>query len=367
MKKIFLLLAMVSVALMGCKTDRNENPHIDVKAASAATVSPSLQDVIVLSKELAESNVNFSWEAADYGYKAAIKYVVQMDRGDGSFENAADLATVDGTTMSIKASALNDIIVNKLKCDVDTSVAVKIRIGSFISERIDRIFSEEKIYYVETYQSKIIYPSLGLPGNYMAGLDKENWKPDNVNTRIWSVNMDKKYEGYVMMQTETPATKGLEFKFIDGTAWGQPDKGGPAATVDANGNVTGILSGGDNIKGVPSGFYKINVDWEGNKYDMSPIKSVGITGACTTPEWSNTNPIELAYNFETYCWEADVTLKDGEFLILLNHDWGQKLGKGVAEKTLKAGGDNVPGPGAGSYKLKVNFTQVFPTYEFIPQ
>lgn len=371
MKKIFLLLSMVAIAAVGCKTDNSDHPHIDTKAASAPVVTPALQNVITLTKATGDSKVAFNWEAADYGFKAAIKYIVQMDKGDGTFEKPIDVATVDGTTASIKASAFNAMIVNQLKLDPDATVTVKIRIASFISDRIERIYSDEVEYYVNTYQALIIYPSLGVPGNYKAGAGGENWAPENPETRLWATNFDGKYESFIMMETDTPG-KGLTFKFVDGIKWGDPEFVCPAPVLDGDTYTAEFVEGmGGDISGVANGFYHIKVDASATPktLSMKSITSVGLTGACTTPEWSNDNAVELTYNFATYAWEAEVDLKagNGEFLILLNKSWDIKYGKGNENGTLKAGGDNAVGPtDGGKYKIIVHLNTTFPTFEYIP-
>lgn len=365
-------MAVVAVAMVGCKTDRADNPHVDLKNATAPTITPSQQNVIALQKDLADSEVTFAWSQADYGYNAAVKYQVQMDVADGSFEKPVELGVVNGTSVSLKVGVFNAMIVNQLQQTPDAIVPVKIRVASFVSDKIAKSYSEEAIYYVNTYQALIIYPSLGIPGSYKAGAGDENWAPENMDTRIYSANFDKKYEGFTMMTTSDPANKALEFKFVDGDKWGDPELVCPAPVLVDGVYTSDFVDGmGGNIAGVKSGFYNIKVDLSSSPQTlwMKEIKSVGITGDCTTPQWSNTDPVELKYNYATYAWEAETELTpgNGEFLVLLNNNWDMKWGQGAEKNQLKAGGDNAIGPEeGGKYKIIVKFNGVVPTFEYIP-
>lgn len=363
MKKILILLMSVA-AVVGCKTNRDDNPHIDTAAAKAPVVSPTQQNVITLNKYAPGSQVTFTWEAANYNYDAAVKYAVEIDNGDGTFLKPIELGTVNENRLTVTSSVLNDIVVNALKMEPDSMQMVKIRVASFISEKIERIYSPIAEYYVRTYQSKVIYPSLGVPGSY------QGWAPDNQLTRVWSIGFNTDYEGWLNMVTSDE----LKFKFTIGNAWGDGGKdnfGGSVSSVDpVTGEVAGDIdpAGGSDVAGVPQGYYKMNVDWNTYKFTLTPINKWGIVGNATPADWNEKNSVAMTYDNAQSIWVIEeVTLTDGEFKFVANDAWGINFGKSKAgDGMLAPGGDNIPAT-AGKYRIEMNLTTAIPTYQVIPQ
>lgn len=376
MKKIFIGV-MAALAVTSCKTDNSDHPHIDIKAAEVASVTPMSVNQLLLSKEMSTANVTFNWKAADYGYKAAIKYIVQADVSGGDFSSAVELAVADGIMGQIPIEKLNGILVNKFKFEPakegEPAKVYKfdIRIASYISQNIEKIYSTPSPIFVVTYQDNIVYPSMGVPGNYAFGTGAENWNPGNMLTRVWDTKLNGTYVGYISMN-QTGNNNPLEFKFVDGDAWGAPELVSGTPTLKDGSYLAEFEDGKEgNILGAPKGYYQItvNINTTPKTLAMFPITSLGITGSATTPEWSDTGALPLTYNLESAVWEGkNLTLKDGEFLILVNNNWGSKfgLGEGGAGTLLYSGSAaNIPGPGAGTYDLVVNLTGSTLTYTFV--
>ena len=100
---------------------------------------------------------------------------------------------------------------------------------------------------------------------------------------------------------------------------------------------------------------------------------VGGSGIMGGGGWSNTNPFQAGYQFtkvSNTLYTLTVTLMGGDnttdknqFLFLpLAGDWGHKYACTKTANQLTSGGsfgydfsDNFPGPGAGTYKITVNF------------
>lgn len=345
--------------MVGCKTSHDMNPHVDLANAKPATlIAPPEGTVIELKKSDPTEVFTFKWDKADYGYSAAPFYSVQIDIDGGKFEKPVEVAVVNADKLEITAQSFNDAVVNKLKLDADQTHKIVMRIVSYISEKVDSPDSQKSYsavvgYTVKTYLDEIIYPSLGMPGNY------QGWAPDNQLTRVWSIGFNDNYEGWLMMSDAA----GVEFKFTPGTNWDNA-KGGPAVIVNAKGEVIGTLAGGDNIKGVPNGYYKVNVDWKADKFLMSPVQDFGVVGDATPAGWGANTP--LTYDNTLCVWSATVVMTDGEFKFRAGDDPDWKYNFGVDKGKFIAGGGNIAIT-AGTYKITLDLNQALPTYTAVKQ
>lgn len=355
MKKIFLPILATITLLVGCKTDHSANPHVDIQAASAPVITPMTMNVLELSKDLQAALISFSWNAADYGFAAAVNYSIEIDVVGNGFAKPVQLITTSTLSASLTVAKFNDAVVNKLKLMPDEIGRIEMRVGSSVTQATGEVFSAPVTILVLPYQSNVVYPFLSMPGNY------QGWAPDKVSTRIYSAGLNQKYEGYMNM---VDGSGNLEFKFVDGTTWSDPGYAG-AANATATG-YTGVLvtPSNDNIMGAKSGYYRVNVDLEALTFDLTTITTWGIIGDATPAGWGASTP--LVFNAEENLWTLDVTMGEGSFKLRANNDWTIQFGAGDAPGIL-GHGDNIPGPGAGNYTLKVNLAGPIYTYEFIPR
>jgi len=175
---------------------------------------------------------------------------------------------------------------------------------------------------------KADYPVLHVPGSY------QGWDPSNDSTVIASVNNDSTYEGYLYF-----ADAGAQFKFINGTAWGDPDWGdnGADGTLDP---------GGANITVPDAGYYKINVDLKNLTY--TTVKTTwGIIGDATANGWDSDQ--NMTFDPATGLWTATLDLTAGQIKFRANDSWDLNYGDTGADGVLDAGGDNITIPEAGTY------------------
>lgn len=367
MKKIIIGL-FAAVAMVSCKTDRSDHPHIDPKAATIATVTPlSPINQLILTKPMALANVTFNWSKADYGFQAAVKYVLQADVKGGDFSAPLELAVVNETMAQLTVDKLNELLVNKFKfepADEDKDAIVyqfDIRVGSYISDYVDKLYSAPSTINVVTYHAKVIIPSLSVPGT------QQGWDPKSPDHRVWSVAMNKVYTGWMYMYNPD-AEKPIEFKFIDDIAWNN-DK-----TYGGGSGLSGTIEiGGANIDGVPTGHYRIEVDLVKLTYDMTPIATWGLIGSATSGAWDTSTP--MTYDSENMIWIAEnVVCTDGEFKFRANNAWDINFGSTstsdepelIASGMVKPGGKNIK-INAGKYTFKMDLKPAFPTFEVIPQ
>lgn len=191
-------------------------------------------------------------------------------------------------------------------------------------------------------KNTLAYPQLQVPGSY------QGWAPGDNTTILASVNSDEKYEGYLNF-----ADANAEFKFLKGSAWGDPDWGG----------VDGVLiPGGANIKATDAGYYKINVDLTALTYSF--VKTDwGIIGSATAGGWDSDQ--NMTYDATTGEWSAVVELTAGEIKFRANDGWDINYGDTGNDGILEGGGGNIAIPEAGTYNVKLKLGAPDYTYSVV--
>ena len=146
---------------------------------------------------------------------------------------------------------------------------------------------------------------------YMVG-SFQGWDPSNGIKMIPDKRTDllnKMYYAYIYIPANT------EFKFLQGTAWGQPDFGDGG---------TGVLvpGGSTNLTITTAGVYRISMNRTTLKYDIKAGR-MGFVGGATVPGW---NPPDVFPNYgmgftstNLFCGVHDFTT--GEWKLIDNNEW----------------------------------------------
>ncbi|CDN32135.1 SusE-like protein [Mucinivorans hirudinis] len=349
--KIFTLMALVVSTLFSCKDNGKEIVEINPDKVAAAQFVDLPTAPVILDENNPDgmAPILFTWSKAQYGYAAAVTYTVQAAAANSEVYSEILQSSLNYNVMTNKALN-NKLLGMKIKANEVSNI--KLRVISSIGKSYRDTISQVRQIAIRPYKTVIVYPSLGLPGNY------QGWSPGNEATRIYSTANNGKYEGWI----DFTSSDAIEFKFIDGFEWGKPDKGGPAVTPESNGTINGTLAGGDNIKGVPSGYYRVECNWTGNTFKMTPISTWGLIGSATPGGWDNSTA--LRYDKATNVWTVDVTLTAGEFKFRANNGWDINLGKSEEDGELSLGGGNLPAT-AGNYTIKLMLGGAIPMYEMI--
>ncbi len=192
--------------------------------------------------------------------------------------------------------------------------------------------------------TKANYPDLKVPGSY------QGWDPSNDSTVLASVNSDDNYEGYLYF-----ADANTQFKFLKGSAWGDPDWGdnGADGTLDA---------GGANLQVADPGYYKINVDLTNLTYTVLKT-DWGIIGSATADGWNSDQ--NMTFDPATGTWTATLDLTAGEIKFRANDGWDLNYGDTGADGVLDAGGDNISIPEAGTYNITLKLGAPDYTYTIV--
>ncbi|MCI1780179.1 MAG: SusE domain-containing protein, partial [Bacteroidales bacterium] len=330
---------------------------IDVTITSqgdlVAPVSELESTEISLSSENWDSNVVFDWDAAKLEYGASITYNVYLTYTGGTKSDVSDSnqligTTTDETTLSLTQEKLNDIVLGMGAAEGE-SASMEFYVTASSEEYPDGLESAHQAITVTTYSAN--YPDkFYLPGNY------QSWNPAGEDCAVINVTTSSKgiYESVVDLTTSDGSD--AEFKFNPDQSWSEKDFGA-SVTVETDGTTgtvtaSGKANVGDNIK-VPSGIWRIYLNYKTKDLEMTKINSLGIIGDFNS--WGS--QVNLTFDKATGIWSGNATISNGDgYKFRINDDWNWSIG---SDGGFNAGGNFTFDKTTGEYKVMLN-TSVYP-------
>jgi starch-binding outer membrane protein SusE/F len=312
----------------------------------------------------------FTWTAAFPGYTGVITYVLEYDSSGKNFANPKQIAGYGGP--SVFTATLTQADMNT------TALASGIAIGATgkVEYRVKATTAGGAIAY-STAVPVTITTFSPVPANLfivgdatLGGWDNPVPVPSQQFTKIDS------YKFSITLGLNG----GKSYLFLpENGNWGK--KYGFIGANNAN-NVNGDdfkAEGGDMKAPAATGVYKIVVDFQTNKWTVTPVAvptNLYIVGDATAGGWNNPVPVpsQQFTQLDTYTFGLVTTLTTGKSFLLLpvNGSWDKKYGGSSDGSTLSrllADGDvpgsNTPAPSAtGQYLITVNFFTN--TYSVVP-
>jgi len=350
---IFLLVVFAIGLTSSCKKDLKE-PVLAMSKTKSANITAPVNQSIVLLEAQADSNINFTWTAAEYNLAdlETIKYLLQMDSIGGGFNSPIELISTFELSYSLTVETLN----NRLKglgFPTDTANSVEFRVASFINNTSDLTHAYSPLVTNEftPYTLEVPPPpgsdSLWVPGDY------QGWDPASA-PNLFSPNQDGKYNGYVYI----PPGGTYEFKFTSAPDWDHTNFG----------------SGGEGILDPDAGYENLSVPGTGNYYFTAD--TIGLTWTHqlrnyapvgTFNAWGDSPDAELTWDDTNKHWTVIIDLDAAaEFKWRANADWAVNLGiKDPDDGTLELNGLNIIVQDAGNYTINLYLYESVPRYEII--
>lgn len=325
MKRIYYIgIILILFALHACETDNKKYHAGDY--ISPVMILPTAESHIVLTETSAQDTLAFKWQAADFGFPAAITYAVQISIPDTYFESAVKIAETKSTSTAVNYATLNNsLLIAGLVPETPTEVEV--RVNASINNNIRTLYSEPIQLTITAYNVEVVYPILFVPGSY------QGWNPADSSTIVTSPKADGVYEGYFYFPANT------EFKFT-----GQPDWN-PLNWGEGGGGK--LQAGAGNIKVTTAGFYKVIANINNLTYSLTPV-SWSMTGSATS-----NSPVPLSYNENNHTLETTTHLNSGEFVFKETGGGNRILGLYFGQQ-LTDNGSQILVEKAGNYTISLN-------------
>ena len=300
------------------------------------------------SYEVTEDNLEslmtiVSWSAADFGYNAAITYILEVDFAGNAFANAVTLAQVSSLEANLTNGNVNNILLAK-GAPGGEAVDIEIRVRAKVSDDVAELVSEPVSLTITTLEVIIDYPLLFIPGDY------QGWAPEDSTTIIYSLDSDKKYEGFIWFTIDDAL-----FKFTDGPSW---DVNWGDVELDGILDPGGI--GNDIPSGGPVGMYRLQADINALTYNVNQTMW-GVVGDATAGGWDNDLPLE--YDESSGVLSLTTDLNVGELKFRANGADDIAFGDSDGNFRLEYDGGNISVPEAGNYTIQLILNQANYAYK----
>ena len=357
-----LLIGFTAVVLSSCEKD-------EVKAVLTSGSAPSLTSsatTLVLQQANANNEaVKFTYTVdANFGFDAAVTYVLQISKGGTSFASATTTEVALSKTAPLEKSfKVVDFNRELLKIiPYGAATPIEVRVKASVGAAAPAIFSNVVTITATAYRDLIVYTypdALNLAGNF------QGWSPGsapqivNKNNGGYTNATNNRYEGYIIFNAATP-----EFKMVKGNDWPMGDHG-DAGSNYTNPNTGGgslTASGGSNLK-LPSGgpglagYYRIRADISNLTWSYDKITRWGIIGEFNG--WGSPD-VAMTFNAATGVWSITRDMPVGKFKFRANNDWainfGDNTSPNAADFKPDYGGSDISITTAANYTISLDLS-----------
>ncbi|HWI90334.1 MAG TPA: SusE domain-containing protein [Flavisolibacter sp.] len=312
----------------------------------------------------------FTWTSSFPGYTGVVTYVIQYDSAGKNFANPKQMASYGGASVYMADVNQGDMNTTGLASGIAVGVAGK------VDYRVKATTASGAVAYSNTV-SVSMTPFSPVPANLFIVGDAT---PGGWNNPVPVPSQQfTKIDAYKFSITlGLNGGKSYLFLPVNGD-WSH--KYGFIGANNTN-NVNGDdfkPEGGDMKAPAATGIYRIVVDFQTNKWTVTPVTlptNLYIVGDATAGGWNNPVPVpsQQFTQLDTYTFGLVTTLTTGKSFLFLpvNGDWNHKFGgssDGSSLSKLLTDGDvpgsNTPAPSVtGQYLITVNFFTG--TYSVVP-
>lgn len=348
MKKLFYtIIAFAGILAASCSTDEDK-----LVFDPSSSVAPTLGTLAGTTLSSDGADLTFEFTQPKYNVDAGVLYALYASDSQDFGKQEKLSATIGGTTVTVKQSALNSVILN-LGGEPGAEFTVYLRLDSWLATNKNTavesslarsgVLSATFVPYSQLILDKDIYDHVWVMGDY------SGWSHDKAQL-LYNYSKDGNiFTGVV--DFEDKAASGI--KFTGAASWDEATGNwGTANPDDASeaASVTLLNGSNDNIMCYAKRFYKFTLDkkalvltkeWGADK--------IGIVG--TINNWAAPD-VEMTFNKDYLRFWVDLEVTgDQEIKFRADEDWVYNWGADA-----KSGGDNIK-VGTGKYRVYLDLNK----------
>lgn len=350
MKKFFYtIIAFAGILATSCSTDEDK-----LVFDPSSSVAPTLGTLAGTTLSSDGADLTFEFTQPKYNVDAGVLYALYASDSQDFGKQEKLAATIGGTTVTVKQSALNSVILN-LGGEPGAEFTVYLRLDSWLANNKNTavesslarsgVLSATFVPYSQLILDKDIYDHVWVMGDY------SGWSHDN-SQFLYNYNKDgKTFTGVIDFGEK--AANGI--KFTGAASWDAStgNWGSEAQAEEAEAKSLKLVNGdgAQNITCYSKRFYAFSLD----KNSLMLTKDwganvIGIVGGFN--DWGNSGlpDTEMNYNADYVRFWADVDFtSDTEIKFRADGKWDYNWGK-------DCGGDNLP-VSAGKYRIYLDLNK----------
>lgn len=350
MKKLFYsIIALAGILAASCSTDADK-----LIFDPSSSVAPALGTLSGTTLASDGADLTFEFTEPSYNIDAAKIYTLYISDSQDFSKQEKLAATVSGTIVTVKQSALNSAILN-LGGVADAEFTVYLRLDSWVANNKNtavessltqsNVISATFVPYNQLILDKDVYDHVWVQGDYCG------WSHDK-SQFLYNYNKDgKTFTGVIDFGEK--AANGI--KFTGAASWDAStgNWGSEAQAEEAEAKSLKLVNGdgAQNITCYSKRFYAFSLD----KNSLMLTKDwganvIGIVGGFN--DWGNSGlpDTEMNYNADYVRFWADVDFtSDTEIKFRADGKWDYNWGK-------DCGGDNLP-VSAGKYRIYLDLNK----------
>jgi len=325
MKKLSILILTITSLLLASSCDTVYKLPIAQLIAPQKLSSLTASNFVLTKIDAASNFQTFSWSAANFDFRAAVTYTVQLDKASNNFENPIQLGTTSGLSLKVSVEQMNTFL-TQLGAFPNTPADYKIRVTGVADSQIETAVSSAKNFTASIYDpSAPNYDFLYVAENY------PNWNWQTA-PKLGSPNNDGFYVSFI----DFPGvSKNVKFRLVDGTdltkTYGQ-----------------GMDLNGADFDFTGTGYFRFEADVTNASFNTT-VTDWGIIGSATAGGWGSDQ--NMTYDSNNHVWKAVLDLTSGQIKFRANDAWDINLGDNGADGTLEYGGANIDITSPGSYTI----------------
>lgn len=350
MKKLFYtIIAFAGILAASCSTDEDK-----LVFDPSSSVAPTLGTLAGTTLSSDGADLTFEFTQPKYNVDAGVLYALYASDSQDFGKQEKLAATIGGTTVTVKQSALNSVILN-LGGEPGAEFTVYLRLDSWLANNKNMavesslarsgVLSATFVPYSQLILDKDIYDHVWVMGDY------SGWSHDKAQL-LYNYSKDgKTFTGVIDFGEK--AANGI--KFTGAASWDAStgNWGSEAQAEEAEAKSLKLVNGdgAQNITCYSKRFYAFSLD----KNSLMLTKDwganvIGIVGGFN--DWGNSGlpDTEMNYNADYVRFWADVDFtSDTEIKFRADGKWDYNWGK-------DCGGDNLP-VSAGKYRIYLDLNK----------
>lgn len=327
-----------------------DGTKVVVAPGEASELTASTTTLVLSMDDAGEDAIAFTWTPADFGYQAATKYILELDRKGEDFASPK-IVTFDSTyAITYTVSAFNEIALAQ-GLEQGEASELQVRLKSQVSTRVEALYSPVITLTVTPYIAEPPYPTLYMVGDaaefdWDAAKAAPMFRDENdafLYTFTGEMDMGQlKFLGYLNLWAPLWGTNAQNEVVFRAT---ESDPDPWAFYVNAD------------------GYYTVNLNLLSMEYSITPYDASGATEYDVidiTGDFNGWGAVAMTNTAgNPHVWSVQYTFDTDTGLKFRTDDWSAQWGPAtnrdkLYNKAVAAGNDDKVAVTAGTYTIIYN-------------